>query len=52
MFDTYKGGRLDDVEEAAINAHHTAAFRSDRAEIRPSEINPTLYRDWLEKYKG
>jgi len=49
------------AHKAAIDSHlaacgipilHTAVFWSNRAEIRPSEINPTLYRDWLEKYKG
>ena len=48
------------AHKAAIDSHlaacgipilHTAVFWSNRAEIRPSEITPELYRDWLEKYK-
>ena len=48
------------AHKAAIDSHltacgipilHTAVFWSNRAEIRPSEINPTLYRAWLEKHK-
>ena len=44
------------AHKAAIDAHlaacgipvlHTAVFWSLRAEIRPSEISPVKYREWL-----
>lgn len=47
------------AHKAAIDAHlaacgipllHTAIFRSDKAIINPSEIDPVLYRNWLSRY--
>lgn len=47
------------AHKAAIDAHlatsgipvlHTAVFWSLRAEIRPSEISPVLYRRWLQQH--
>lgn len=47
------------AHKAAIDQHladcgipvlHTAIFRSHRAEIRPSEISPTRYQDWLSHW--
>lgn len=47
------------AHKAAIDAHladcgipvlHTATFWSERAEIRPSEISPVIYRQWREKF--
>ena len=47
------------AHKAAIDAHladcgipllHTAIFRSEKAIINPSEINPDMYRDWQAKY--
>lgn len=46
------------AHKEAIDAHlqacgipvlHTAVFWSERAEIRPSEISPLRYRQWLEE---
>lgn len=46
------------AHKAAIDAHlaetgipvlHTAVFRSERAEIRPSEIDPACYAAWLQE---
>lgn len=45
------------AHKAAIDSHlatcgipvlHTAVFWSLRAEIRPSEISPLQYRNWLQ----
>lgn len=33
-----------------ISVQHSAVFWSERAEIRPSEINPQIYQDWLAQY--
>ena len=30
---------------------HTAVFWSNRAEIRPSEINPLIYRRWVQQHQ-
>ena len=47
------------AHKAAIDSHlqncgipvlHTAIFRSEKATINPSEIDPNLYRKWLQKY--
>jgi hypothetical protein len=47
------------AHKAAIDAHladcgipllHTAIFRSEKAIINPSEINPAMYRDWQATY--
>ena len=47
------------AHKAAIDAHladcgipllHTAIFRSEKAIINPSEIDPDMYRDWQAKY--
>jgi hypothetical protein len=47
------------AHKATIDAHlatcgipilHTATFWSERAEIRPSEISPVIYRQWREKF--
>lgn len=47
------------AHKTAIDAHlsscgipvlHTAVFWSERAQIRPSEINPDLYRKWWAQY--
>ena len=47
------------AHKAAIDAHladcgipvlHTAIFRSEKATINPSEIDPTRYQHWLEQY--
>lgn len=49
------------AHKAAIDTHlatcgipllHTAVFWSLRAEIRPSEISPRIYRDWLLSMRG
>lgn len=49
------------AHKAAIDAHltacgipilHTATFWSERAEIRPSEISPERYREWIRTMKG
>lgn len=49
------------AHKAAIDAHladcgipirHTAVFWSERAEIRPSEIDPYAYRAWLVRMQG
>ena len=46
------------AHKAAIDAHlvacgipvsHTAVFWGSRSEIKPSEISPALYRDWLAR---
>ena len=46
-------------DKAAIDAHlaacgipvlHTAIFRSEKAAINPSEIDPVRYSDWLKRY--
>ena len=46
------------AHKAAIDAHlsacnipilHSTLFWSERAEIRPSEINPSIYQNWLLK---
>ena len=47
------------AHKAAIDAHladcgipvlHTAIFRSEKATINPSEIDPVRYRRWLEQF--
>lgn len=49
------------AHKAAIDAHlatcgipvlHTAIFRSERAVINPSEIDPERYRNWLERFNS
>lgn len=56
--DTREGVR---AHKAAIDAHlaacgipvlHTAVFWSQRAEIRPSEIRPDLYKQWLREMEA
>lgn len=37
------------LAEAGIPVLHTAVFRSERAEIRPSEIAPASYAAWLRE---
>lgn len=37
------------LAEAGIPILHTAVFRSERAEIRPSEIAPARYAAWLQE---
>lgn len=37
------------LAEAGIPVLHTAVFRSERAEIRPSEIAPARYAAWLHE---
>ncbi len=53
-----KSRELVMAHKAAIDAHlarvgitvkHSAIFWSERAEIRPSEIHPAIYQDWLSK---
>lgn len=36
------------LAEAGIPVLHTAVFRSERADIRPSEIDPVRYAAWLQ----
>ncbi len=47
------------AHKAAIDSHladcgipvlHTATFWSEQAEIRPSEISPLIYQNWLSQY--
>ncbi len=47
--------------KAAIDAHlahcgipilHSAVFWSERAEVRPSEIHPSIYSNWLARFNG
>lgn len=49
------------AHKAAIDAHlkscgipilHTAVFRSERAEIRPSEISPQVYEKFLSRFSS
>jgi len=49
------------AHKAAIDAHlaacgipvsYTSVFWGSRSEIKPSEISPALYRDWLARMKG
>lgn len=40
------------LAEAGIRVRYTAIFRSERSEIRPSEISPALYADWLAEQGG
>ena len=49
------------AHKAAIDSHlascgipvlHTAVFWSLRAEIRPSEISPLIYKEWLQTMQG
>lgn len=47
------------AHKAAIDSHlkncgipvlHTTIFRSEKATINPSEIDPVRYQKWLQKY--
>ncbi len=47
--------------KAAIDRHlaacgipvlHTAVFWGERSEIKPSEISPEIYREWIKKMEG
>lgn len=49
------------AHKAAIDAHlarcgvpvlHTAVFRSELSEVRPSELSPDVYRSWLAGVSG
>ncbi len=49
------------AHKAAIDEHlaaqgiavkHSAVFWSERAEVRPSEIHPKIYQEWLIRFKG
>ena len=40
------------LAEAGIPILHTAVFRSERAEIRPSEISPARYATWKQKWEA
>ncbi|MBR2314933.1 MAG: AsnC family protein [Akkermansia sp.] len=43
----HKAAIDEHLASCGIPVHHTAVFWSLKAEIRPSEISPLIYRDWL-----
>ena len=44
--DAHKAAMDAYLAEQGIPLLHTVAFRSERAEIRPSEISPVVYAEW------
>ena len=46
MLDAHKAAMDAYLAEQGIPLLHTVAFRSERAEIRPSEISPVVYAQW------
>lgn len=40
------------LEEAGIPVHYTNVFWGGRSEIKPSEISPVAYREWLAKLQA
>lgn len=40
------------LAESGIPLLHTAVFWGQRSEIKPSEISPVIYEEWLAKYRS
>lgn len=50
LLDAHKAAMDVYLAEQGIPMLHTASFRSERAEIRPSEISPAVYAEWRMRY--